>query len=480
MSATALSAPPSPRTLDPRRWYALCLLCLAFFVIVLGSTTVFTAGPSLGRALGLTQAGLQWSFTAATLPAGALLLVGGRFADLFGRRRMFMLGLALLALASLGCGLAPSAAVLIAARAAQGASAALLMPAALSLVMSTFPEGGERNKALAAWSAIGGTGATAGLLLGGLVTAGLGWRWVFFINVPVAIVMLLLCPVLVREPGRGGGSRALDLAGALTITGGLALLIYGISEVPALGWLDPRTLGAVCLSVVVIAAFIRIESRARSPMLPLRLLRARTAVAGNLVLLTAGVTVDGLLFILTLYTQRVLGYSAVTFGLITAIMTVSSVGAAYLAQRAIGRLGARPVARSGLGMLVLTCLGFAAASAGGGSLLALAACMLLFGLGMGCAYVAGTVASLEGVPEQDSGIAAGVQNISFSLGTTLGVAALSTIAAAASGHVLSWPGTGHLAALAGGYRAAFIGGALLAALGLAATFAGYHHDESRD
>lgn len=353
MAELCLGDPQSPPGLDPRRWYALCLLCLAFFVDVFGSTSVFAAGPALGRALGLSQAGLQWSFTAATLPAGALLLMGGRFADLFGRRRMFMLGLGLLVLASLACGWAPSAAALIGARAAQGASAALLMPAALSLLMNTFRDDRERNKALAAWSVIGGTGATAGLLLGGLVTSGFGWQWVFFINAPLGVVMLLLSPVLLREP----------------------------------------------------------------------------------------------------------------------IMTVSSVGAAYIAERAIARFGPRPVAVSGLALLALTCLSFAAAATGGGPPLTLMVIMLLFGLGMGCAYVAGTVASLKDVSEQDSGIAAGLQNISFGLGTTLGVAALSTVAAATTRHLLSHPGSpGHTAALTSGYRAAFIVASLFAAFGLAATF----------
>jgi EmrB/QacA subfamily drug resistance transporter len=457
---------------DPRRWYALGLLCLAFFIDTLGSTTVFPAGPAMERALGLTQAGLQWSFTAATLPGGALLLVGGRLSDVFGRRRMFMLGLALLTLASLVCGWAPSTGVLIGARAGQGMAAGLLMPAALSLVTNTFPLEEERNKALAAWSAVGGAGATAGLLLGGLVTVSLGWQWIFFINVPVGGAMLLLSPVLLREPPADEGSRKIDVPGTVTITCGIALFIYTITETSQEGWLNPRTLGGLCIVMALIAAFARIESRRKVPMLPPSLLRSRPLVAGNLFLLTAGLSVDGMVFTLALYSQRVLGYSAIQFGGITAIMTASSIGAASIAQHAITRFGSRLVGRAGLAMLCLSNLGLAAMTSLRSSPVAIAGCMLLFGLGMGCAFVSGTIASLKDVSEQDSGIAAGIQNISFSLGTTLGVAILSAISAAVI-HSSQSGGHGYTGVLISGYRTAFICGALLGALGLAVSAAIY-------
>ena len=459
---------------DPRRWYALGLLCLAFALDTLGSTSVFSAGPAMERALGLTQAGLQWSFTAATLPGGAVLLVGGRLSDVFGRRRVFMAGLALLTLASLVCGWAPSTAVLIGARAGQGVGAGLLLPAALSLVTNTFPLEEERNKALAAWSAVGGAGATAGLLLGGLVTATLGWQWIFFINVPLGAAMLLLSPVLLREPPAGDGARKVDGPGTMTITCGIALFIYAVTETSQDGWLNPRTLGELCIAIALIAAFARIESRRNVPMLPPGLLRSGSLVAGNLTLLTAGLSADGMVFTLSLYTERVLGYSALQFGAITAIMTASSIGAASIAQRAITRFGARLVGPAGLAMLCAGDAGLAAATALRDSPAAIAGCMLLFGLGMGCAFVSGTIASLKDVPDQDSGIAAGLQNISFSLGTTLGIAILSAIYAAVIRGLSSQPGgPGYLGASISGYRTAFIAGALLGATGLAATAAIY-------
>jgi MFS family permease len=265
-----------------------------------------------------------------------------------------MLGLVLLILASLVCGWAPSVAVLLGARAARGISAALLVPAALSLVMTTFRREEERNKALAAWSAVGGAGATAGLLLGGLITVTLGWQWIFFINVPVGGAMLLLSPVLLSEPPAGAGTRKVDVPGTVTITGAVALFIYTVTETSQQGWLNPRTLGELCVAMALIAAFARIESRRAVPMLPPGLLRSRSRVAGNLFLLTAGLSVDGMVFTLSLYSQRVLGYSAIEFGGITAIMTVSSIAAAPLAQRAIPRFGPQLTGRAGLVMLCLS------------------------------------------------------------------------------------------------------------------------------
>jgi MFS family permease len=480
MPSNSPPAPPAEATPDAwlaaraRRWYALGLLCLAFFVDTLGSTSVFSAGPAMERALGLTQAGLQWSFTAATLPGGALLLAGGRLSDLFGRRRMFMVGLALLTLASLACGWAPSTAVLLAARAGQGAGAGLLMPAALSLVTSTFRLEEERNKALATWSAVGGAGATAGLLFGGLVTVALGWQWIFFINVPLGAGMLLLSPVLLREPPAGEAARTVGVPGIVTITCAIALFIYMVTETSEAGWRNPRTLGEVGIVVALIAAFARIESRRTPPMLPPALLRSRALVAGNLVLLTAGLSVDGMIFTLSLYTQRVLGYTAIQFGGIAAIMTASSIAAAYIAQRAVNRFGPRLASHAGLAMLCLANAGLATTTWLRGSPVSIAACMLLFGLGMGCAFVSGTIASLKDVSDEDSGIAAGIQNVSFSLGTTLGIAILSAISSAViHGPSPHLAGHGYVGALISGYRAAFIAGALLGALGLAVTAAIY-------
>lgn len=441
-----------------RRWTALALLCLAFFIDVMGSTSVFTASPEIERSLGLTQAGLQWSITAATLPAGALLLAGGRVADLFGRKRMFIAGLGLFLVASLGCGLAHSVAVLIAARVGQGIAGAILMPAALGLVVGTFTEDSERHKALAAWSATGGIGATAGLLLGGLVTAGLGWQWVFLINAPPVLAMLAVSPALLTEPATREDSRRIDGPGTVTFTAGIGLLIYAISQGPDTGWLAATTLAAAIAGAVLLVAFVRIEQTSSQPIVPPRLVRSRLVVSGNATLFVAGMCVDGLLFTLTLYMQRVRGYTALEFGAVTAVMTVCSVIGSTLAQRLLNRIGTHAVAATGLGLLAATCGVFAVAATGQGRPALLMSGMVLFGFGMGCAFVAGSVASLQEVRDEDAGVAAAVQNISFSLGSTVGVAVFSTVAAA-------------VAAGAAGFRAAFGAGVVVATLGLVAATA---------
>jgi EmrB/QacA subfamily drug resistance transporter len=452
-----------------------CLLTVAFFLDTMGSTSVFAAGPAMESSIGLSQAGLQWTFTAATLPAGALLLTGGRLADLHGRRRMFRLGLSILVLASLACGLANGAVGLISARAAQGVAGALLMPAALSLLLELFPADRERARALAAWSAVGGAGATAGLLLGGLVTQGLGWSWVFWINVPIGVGILALSATLPRAAGPNGTARGLDPVGTIAVSTGIGCLLYAVSEAPARDWFSVATIATFLAGVVLVGAFVRVESRARHPMIPPRLLRLATVLRGSLVLLVAGMCADGLLFCLTLYTQRQLGFSAMRFGLISAVMTVASVATAYVAERAIAVVGADRIMRLGLGLLCLTCACFAVTARYGGSTVPLAAGMLLFGAGMGCAYVAGSITALEAVPEADSGIAAGLQNIAFTLGSTLGVAVLSTVSAAvsvAAGSVAAGPVAGTARSVASadrtGLPAGFATGAAIAALGLAA------------
>lgn len=457
---------------DPRRWWALGLLCMAFFMEVLGSTIVFTAAPSIARDLGFAAGGVQWVFTAFALTFGGLLLFGGRLADLLGRRRVFMAGIALFVLSSLLCGLAWSAAILIAARAVQGASAAILAPAALSLVMTTFDEGAERNKALAAWGAIGGIGATAGLLAGGLITDGLGWGWIFFINVPVGLGMLVASPVLLRESRDLQRRRAFDPGGAATITAALVLFVYAMTQAPEAGWASLQTIGLLVASAVLIALFVVIEARSAAPLLPLRLFRSRTLVGGNLVMIAAGMAVDGMLFIVTLYAQQVLGYTAVQFGLAVAVMTVTSIAGSYAAQHVVTRIGVRPVAAAGMVLLGVSCLLLTQVSVDGSFLGDLFLGMLVFGLGMGGAFVAGTIASLSGVAEQDAGVASGLQNTSFSIGTALGVAVLSTAAVARTNGVIA--GTGQAPspfALTAGYQFAFAAAVVVAVLGLVASLA---------
>ena len=469
-----IGAQPVTRAAEPARLargqrVAACLIVLASFIDIMGSTSVFAAGTAIESAIGLTQVGLQWAFTATSLPAGALLLVGGRLADLYlyGRRRMFRIGLGLLVVSSLAGGLARSVGELLAARVAQGVAGALLLPAALSLLLNLFATARGRTKALATRSAIGGVGATVGLVLGGLVTAGLGWPWVFWLNVPLGLIVLGASPYVLREAPRAGTSRALDLAGIVTSTAALAGLIYAITQAPAQGWLSMKTVGLLVLALTLSAIFVCIESRSDHAMIPPRLLRAGTVLRGNVVLFTAGMSVDGLLFTLTLYTQRSLGFSALQFGLITAVMTLGSVGTAYAAERAIASLGTDRIANIGLGLLGVTCLCFAATVRWGGSVVPLTVGMLLFGAGMGCAYVAGSIASLHGVPHHESGIAAGIQNVAFTLGTILGVAVFSTVSAAQTQRLIA-AGSGPVPATRGGLEAAFTIGAVVAACGLVA------------
>src|SRR5687767_14302745 len=312
---------PNP---DPHRWKALALLCTAFFMVILDSAIVVVALPSIDAELGFSAGDLQWVLSAYLLSFGGLLLLGGRAADLLGRRRVFIVGTVLFALASLACGLAGSAAALIVARVVQGVAAAIMTPTALSIVTTTFEAGPERNKALGIWAAIGGVGATAAWLVGGPVTEGLGWEWIFFINVPVAIAVVALSPALLRESRDRERRRRFDVAGALTITAALVTLVYTVVEAPTTGWGDTRTLGLLGISAALLALFAWIESRSPAPLAPLRVFRSRTLVGGNLVLFALGMLAFGMPFTLTQYAQGVLHYSPLEFGLASVVMPVTA------------------------------------------------------------------------------------------------------------------------------------------------------------
>ena len=368
---------------DSRRWLALALLGTAFFMVILDGTIVYVALPSIDDALGFSAGGLQWVISAYLLAFGGFLLLGGRSADLLGRRRMFMFGVALFAAASLLCGLAWSDQVLVAARVVQGIAAAILAPTALSLLTMIFEEGSERNKALGIWGGIGGVGATSGLLIGGPVTQGLGWEWVFYINVPIGLGVLALCPALLPESPTPGGRRVYDVGGAVTITAALVLLVYAVSEAPDVGWAGLQTIGSIVASAALIAAFIHIETRSVAPLIPLRIFRSRTLVGGNLVLFTAGAALDGMLIIVTLYAQKVLGYSTVQFGLGVAVMTVMSVVGAVSGQALVTRIGLRPVALTGMILVGAASLVLSQVSVDGTYFADLFLGLLLFGAGPG-------------------------------------------------------------------------------------------------
>jgi EmrB/QacA subfamily drug resistance transporter len=450
---------------DTRRWWALALLCLAFFMVILDAQIVILGLPSIESDLGMSADAGQWVMSAYLLSFGGLLLLGGRSADLLGRRRMFMVGTGLFLVSSLACGLAWSGEVLIAARVVQGISAAIMAPTALSILMTIFDEGPERNKALGIWSAIGGVGATAALLIGGPLTDGPGWEWIFYINIPVALVLLTLGRQLLPESRADYAERTYDAAGAAAVTAALVLLVLAIVEAPDAGWSDPQTVGLLVLSAVLVAMFLWIERRSTSPLVPLRIFGSATLVGGNLTLLGLGMVAWGMGLTLSLYAQNVLGYSAVKFGLGTVVLTLGAVLGATAGQTLVTRIGPRPIAVGGFLLTGTGCLLLTQISADGGYWSDIFWGLLLFGPGLGATFVAASVATLTGVAERDAGLASGLNNAAFQIGGALGSAVVTSVALSQAA------GPNPLAALTEGYRSAFAAVVAFAALGLVAAIA---------
>jgi EmrB/QacA subfamily drug resistance transporter len=451
-----------PTQLDPRRWKALALLCTAFFMVILDSAIVLVALPSIDAELAFSAGDLQWVLSAYLLSFGGLLLLGGRASDLLGRRRMFIAGTGLFALASLGAGLAGTVSVLLVARVVQGVAAAIMTPTALSIVMTTFPEGAERNKALGIWGSTGAIAGTAAWLVGGPITDGLGWEWIFFINVPVAAAVAALSALLLRESRAEAAQRRFDVGGAVTITAALLALVYAVVEAPEAGWTGGQTLGLLALAAVLVVVFVGIESRSAAPLAPLAVFRSRSLVGGNLVLFALGTMGFGVPFILTQYAQQVLGWSPIHFGLASVVMPVTAVIGTATAQAIATRGGVRWVAvaamaLTGLGSLLLTQV-----SVGGSYLGDLFFALLVLGPGIGAAYVAGSIASLTGVADTEAGLASGLNNASFQIGGAVGVAVLSTVAVSGA------HGADPLTALTNGYQSAFAAAIVVAVLGAGA------------
>jgi EmrB/QacA subfamily drug resistance transporter len=437
-------------------------------MVILDAAIVIVALPSIEADLGLSEQGLQWVISAYALTFAGLLLLGGRAADLLGRRRMFVVGVLFFTIASLVCGLAWSPAALIAARALQGVGAAIMTPTALSIISTTFPEGSERNKALGIWSMMGATGATAAWLIGGPLVEGPGWEWIFFINIPLGLAALALSPVLLHESRASLTRRAYDPAGALTITGALVLLVYAVVEAPDVGWGDLRTILLFAGSAVLLAAFALIESRHRAPLLPLRLLRSRTLVGANLVMLLFGTIVFGTPFILTLYAQQVLGFSAIEFGLGTAVFTVMAAVGSIVSQAVVLKVGFRAVAAMGMVLLAGGALILTQVSVGSSYVGDMLFGLLVYGAGVGPAFVTATVAALAGVAERESGLASGLSNTAFQIGAALGVAIVTTVAVTRSEDYLAAnEGADALVVLNEGFQSAFLACVALAGLGVA-------------
>jgi EmrB/QacA subfamily drug resistance transporter len=453
---------------DPRRWWALALLCGAFYMVILDAAIVTVALPSIEEELGFSAQGLQWVVSAYALTFAGLLLLGGRAADLLGRRRVFMVGLVLFTLASLLCGFAWSDDALIGARAFQGVGAAIMTPTALSIITTTFEEGAERNKALGIWGALGGIGATTAWLIGGPIVDGLGWEWIFFINIPVGLAALALSPVLLRESRAATVRRSYDPAGALTITGALALLVYAIVEAPDTGWGEPQTIALLAGSAALLATFALIESRHPAPLVPLRIFRSRRIVGANAVMLVFGTLPYGLGFVLTLYAQQVLGYSAVKFGLTSLVFPAMAAVGSILGQAIVLRLGFRAVAAVGMALMGGGALLLTQVSVGGSYFGDIFFGLLVFGPGVGLAFVTASIAALAGVPEHESGLASGLSNTSFQIGAALGVAVVTTVAVTRSEDYLAANADANpMAALTEGFQSAFLAVAILAGIGVA-------------
>jgi EmrB/QacA subfamily drug resistance transporter len=454
MSQITAAPAVSPGTKQVRRWRAFAVLAVAYFMTVADLAIVNVALPTIGRQLHIAESDLQWVVTAYALTFGGFLLLGGRAADLLGRRRILLAGLALFTAASLGCGLATAEGFLIAMRCLEGLGAAIVLPAALSIVMNMFPEGAERNKALGAWGAIGASGATVGVMAGGLLTRYVGWEYIFYLNVPIGAAALALAPRIVPESRLAIERRRFDPFGAVTVTGGISLLVYAISTAPQVGWDTARTVSLLAASVALLAAFLVIETRVEAPLMPLRIFRLKTLAGGNAVGFLLGGSFFAFIFIGTLYMQQVLGYSALRAGLAWLATSLTSVAFAGLAQALVTRGSAKLVLAAGMAMI------------GGGALWAtqvpvdghfwanLAGPFLITGVGTAFAFVPVSIAALAGVAEHEAGLASGLINTSQQLGGAIGVAVASTIAASRVTTLLH-QGAGPAAALTGGFDWAF-------------------------
>jgi EmrB/QacA subfamily drug resistance transporter len=453
---------------DSRRWVALALIVVAQFMVVLDIAIVNVALPSIRTDLHFSQEGLQWVITAYSILFGGVLLLGGRLADLLGRRRLFMAGLALFTVSSLLDGLAWSEGSLIGFRALQGLGAALLSPAALSILTTTFREGRERNLALGIWGAASGSGGAAGVLLGGALTSALSWSWIFFINVPVGVLVIGLTPWLLRESRADLRHRHFDVAGAATITGGLMLLVYALTRATQHGWATASTIGLLAASVALIGAFFVVEQRSQAPLLPLRIFRLRTLTASNVSGLLMGSAIFAQFFLLTLYMQEVLHYSALKTGVAYIGLTVTIIAFSAVAQALVNRVGVRPVLSAGLALSTVALVLFARLPVDGHYFTDLFPAFIISGLGLALAFVPMSIGALTGVRQADAGIASGLINTTQQIGGAIGVALATTIATTfTTRYVDAHAGTTAFsgAALTHGFQIAFYVLAALAALG---------------
>jgi EmrB/QacA subfamily drug resistance transporter len=456
-----------------KRWIALILLCVAQFVVVLDASIVNVALPTIGRALDFTESNLPWVVNAYVLTFGGFLLLGGRLADLLGRRRVFMAGLVLFALASLAGGLATDSGQLIVARAVQGLGAAILSPAALSIVATTFRDGAERNKALGIWGAVAGSGGAAGVLLGGVLTETLGWEWVLWVNVPIGLIAAAVAPSLIAESHSEDETRHFDVAGAVTVTAGLSLLVYALVDAESAGWGSTRTIGLLILAALLLAAFVFVERRSRAPLVPFSIFRIRTITGANVVGILTGASLFSMFFFISLYMQQVLGYSPIRAGLSYLPLAVSIIISAGIASQLVTKVGFKPILAAGMALIAAGLLWFSRISVDGSFTADILGPSLLAAVGLGFSFVSVTIAAVSGIEDREQGLASGLINTSQQVGGALGLAILSAVS-------ISVTGSSHdPAVLTEGFQSAFLVGACFAVLGLIATLLLIRSSDSR-
>ncbi|MDX6562786.1 MAG: hypothetical protein QOD65_2600 [Gaiellales bacterium] len=454
---------------DPRRWIALILLTATQFMLIIDVSIVNVALPTIERDLHFTTSSLQWVASAYALTFGGFLLLGGRMADLLGRRRLFMAGLALFTVASLACGFANTNNLLIAARAVQGLGGAMIAPAALSILSTTFAEGEERNKALAVWGAVSGAGGAVGVLLGGVLTEYVGWEWVFFVNAPIGLAAILLAPRLLRESRVEDAVRSFDVVGAILVTASLSLFVYTVVKTDQYHWFSGRTLGFFAVSLVLMAGFLINEQRAANPLLPLSIFRLPTIVGANVVGFMLGAAIFAMFFLLALYMQGPagLGYSPIRSGLGYLLVACTIIVSAGASQALVGRLGVRTVLLTGLVLLTLGLLFFTRVSPHGSYLGDLAPGFVLAGVGLGFAFIPVTIAALMGISDDQAGLASGLINTSQQIGGAVGVALLATVFTSRTSEQIH-AGVAADVAYTDGLSRAFLVGALMSVLALVA------------
>jgi EmrB/QacA subfamily drug resistance transporter len=462
-------------TSDRRKWLALALLSAVQFMVVLDIAIVNVALPSIQVDLGFSQENLQWVISAYALVFGGFLLLGGRAADLLGRRRIFLAGIIVFTLASFFAGMAWSEASLIGARALQGLGAAVITPAALSILSTTFVEGRERNIALGVWGAVGGFGAAAGVLMGGVLTDALSWEWIFFVNVPVGATALALTPLLLKE-SRDASVKSFDALGAVAVTAGLSSMVYAITQAGQEGWLAGRTVAFFVASVALLVGFLVWEQRHPEPLMRLGILRIKTVSGANVAGFIVSTAMFAMFLMLTLYMQQVLGYSAMKTGVAYLAVAGTAIFTSAIAAQLVTRVGVKPVMVTGLAALTAGLVYFTQVSVGGSYLGDLLPGFLLIALGIGFSFVPISIAALAGIEAQEAGLASGLINTSQQIGGALGIAALSTIATSRTDDAVAG-GASQASALVSGFHGAFVAGMIAAAIGIVAVLVLIRRDE---